>query len=104
MPVGFDEPGAVQEMITGSWPPVVVALQETGRLAVPDESQLADRTKVSELIVTVKSWTGVVTSLASFAWTVTWYVPFTSKIVEKLPPVPEPGVPPGADQEIVTGS
>ena len=66
----WDEPGADQDMVTGSWPPVVLAVHETVSPAVADESQLAVRTRVGELMLTVKSWTDVETSLASVAWTV----------------------------------
>ena len=55
VPARFDEPGADQEMVTGACPPVVLAVQDTGSLAVPDSSQLAVRTRARELIITVKS-------------------------------------------------
>ena len=55
----------------------MLAVHETVLPVVADESQLAVRTRVGELMMTVKSWMDVETRFASVALTVIWYVPLT---------------------------
>ncbi len=92
-------PGADHVKVNGGVPPDAEALHVTGLPAVA----------VPQVTVTVKDWAATPTVarpnffalLPSVAVALTVKLPFVAYVVVKLGPVPEAGLPPGADQENV---